>query len=58
MFGPLRYNRTANGKEPERQKERTLEHAQLKTRSQQTPVKVCASARDSFHRYSGFVLVV
>ena len=26
MFGLLRYDRKANGKEPERQKERTLEH--------------------------------
>jgi hypothetical protein len=29
MFGLLRYNRKANGKEPERQKERTLEHARI-----------------------------
>ncbi len=27
MFGLLRYDGKANGKEPERQKERTLEHA-------------------------------
>ena len=39
MFGLLRYDGKANGKEPERQKERTLEHAELKTKSQQTPVK-------------------
>jgi hypothetical protein len=39
MFGPLRYDGKANGKEPERQKERTLEHAELKTKSQQIPVK-------------------
>jgi hypothetical protein len=39
MFGLLRYDRKANGKESERQKERTLEHAELKTKSQQTPVK-------------------
>ena len=39
MFGLLRYDGKANGKEPERQKERTLGHAELKTKSQQTPVK-------------------
>ena len=40
MFGLLRYDGKANGKEPERQKERTLEHVELKTKSQQTPVKI------------------
>ena len=39
MFGLLRYGGKANGKEPERQKERTLEHAELKTKSQQTPAE-------------------
>jgi hypothetical protein len=39
MFGLLRYDRKANSKKPERQKERTLEHAELKAKSQQTPVK-------------------
>jgi hypothetical protein len=39
MLGLLRYDGKANGKEPERQEERTLEHAELKTISQQTPVK-------------------
>jgi hypothetical protein len=39
VFGPLRYDGKANGKEPKRQKERTLEHAELKTKSQQIPVK-------------------
>ena len=40
MFSLLRYGGKANGKKPQRQKERTLEHAELKTKSQQTPVKV------------------
>jgi hypothetical protein len=39
MFGLLRYNGKANGKEPKRQNERTLEHGPLKAKSQQTPVK-------------------
>jgi hypothetical protein len=39
MFGLLRHDGKANGKEPKRQKERTLEHAELKAKSQQTPVK-------------------
>ena len=39
MLGLLRCDGKANGKEPERQEERTLEHAELKTISQQTPVK-------------------
>jgi hypothetical protein len=39
MFGLLRYNREANRKEPERQKERTPKHAKLKTKSQQTPAE-------------------
>jgi hypothetical protein len=42
MFGLLRYDGKANGKEPERQKERTLEHAELKTKSQQTPAEFFA----------------
>jgi hypothetical protein len=29
MFGLLRYDRKANGKGPERQKERTLEHGRI-----------------------------
>jgi hypothetical protein len=40
MFCLLRYDRKANGKESQRQKERTLEHAELKTKSQQTPAKL------------------
>ena len=39
MFGLLRYDGKANGKEPKRQEERTLEHAELKAKSQQTLVK-------------------
>ena len=39
MFGLLSYDGKANGKEPERQKERTLEHVELKTKSQQTPAE-------------------
>jgi hypothetical protein len=39
MFRLLRYGGKADGKEPKRQKERTLEHGELKTKSQQTPVK-------------------
>jgi len=34
MFGLLPCDGKANGKEPERQEERTLEHAELKTKSQ------------------------
>jgi hypothetical protein len=29
MFGLLRYDRKANGKEPERPKKRTLEHGRI-----------------------------
>ena len=39
MFGLLRYGGKANGKEPERHEERTLKHAELKTKSQQTPAE-------------------
>jgi hypothetical protein len=39
MLGRVRYDRKANVKEPKRQKERTLEHGELKAKSQQTPVK-------------------
>ena len=39
MFGLLRDDRKANSKKPERQKERTLEHEELKAKSQQTLVK-------------------
>src|SRR3954468_1900602 len=39
MLGLLRYDRETNGKEPERQKEHRLEHAELKTSLQQTLVK-------------------
>jgi hypothetical protein len=39
MFGLLRYDGKANRKEPQRQKERTFEHAELKTESQQTPAE-------------------
>jgi hypothetical protein len=51
MFGLLRYDRKANRNEPERQKERTLEHAELKTKSRQTPVKFCAGARNWLNRW-------
>jgi hypothetical protein len=37
MLGLLRYDWIADGKKSQRQKERTLEHAELKTKSQQTP---------------------
>jgi hypothetical protein len=39
MFGLLRYPGKANGKNPKRREERTLEHAELKTKSPETPVK-------------------
>jgi hypothetical protein len=34
MFGLLPYDGKANGKNPERHEERTLEHTELKTKSQ------------------------
>jgi len=34
MFGLLPYDGKTNRKDPERQEERTLEHAELKTKSQ------------------------
>ena len=33
MFDLLRHDREANGKEPERQEERTFEHGELKAKS-------------------------
>jgi len=39
VFSLLRCDGEANGKEPERKKERTLKHAELKTESQQTPAE-------------------
>ena len=39
MFGLLRYDGKANAKEPERQKERSLKHAEVKTKSPQTPAE-------------------
>jgi hypothetical protein len=51
MFGLLGYDGKTNGKEPERQKERTLKHAELKTKSQQTPAEFLrVSARDWLKR--------
>jgi hypothetical protein len=47
MFGLLRYDGKADGKEPERQKERTFEHAQLKTKSRQTPAKFLRKSKPS-----------
>ena len=39
VFSLLRCDGKANRKEPERKKERTLKHAELKTESQQTPAE-------------------
>jgi hypothetical protein len=46
MFGLLRYAGKANGKDPKRRKERTLEHAELKTKSLETPVKFLGNPSD------------
>ena len=43
MFGLLRYDRKANGKEPERQKERTLEHGR-------TQNQIAANASEFFRK--------
>jgi hypothetical protein len=51
MFGLLGYDGKTNGKEPQRQKKHTLKHAELKTKSQQTPAEFsCVSARDWLKR--------
>jgi len=39
MFGLLRYDGKANGKQPERRKSASLNMGEFKTKSQQTPVK-------------------
>ena len=46
MFSLLGYGGKTNGKKPERQNKRTLEPAELKTKSRQTPVKVSGNAED------------
>jgi hypothetical protein len=43
MFGLLRYDRKANGKEPERQKERTLEHGRIQN-------QIAANANENFRK--------
>jgi hypothetical protein len=42
-FGLLRYDRKANGKEPERQKERTLEHGRIQN-------QIAANASEFFRK--------
>jgi hypothetical protein len=46
MFGLLRYDRKANDKKPERQKERTLEHGRIQNQIAANASKICASTRD------------
>jgi hypothetical protein len=46
MFGLLRYDRKANGKEPERQKERTLEHGRTQNQIAANASEICTSTRD------------
>jgi hypothetical protein len=48
MFGLLRYDRKANGKEPERQKERTLEHGRIQN-------QIAANASEFFEPRAGLV---
>jgi hypothetical protein len=43
MFGLLRYDRKANGKEPERQNERTLEHGRIQN-------QIAANASEFFRK--------
>jgi hypothetical protein len=58
MFGLLCYDRKANGKEPERQKERTLEHGRIQN-------QIAANASENFWkviskkitRYIGFPII-
>ena len=45
MFGLLRYDGKANGKEPERQKERTLEHAGTQNQIAANASKISARER-------------
>ena len=46
MFGLLRYDRKANGKQPERRKERTFEHGRIQNQIAANASKICASTRD------------
>jgi hypothetical protein len=43
MFGLLRYDGKANGKQPERQKERTLEHGRIQN-------QIAANASEFFRK--------